>query len=171
MEIFELIAKFSTPIVLAIVGFGINRNMANHRSKLTLNVKLIEKRIAIYDEMAPELNDIHQFMTRVGNWKEISPKDLLEKKRSVDKIIHKNRPYWSSEFINSYDAYISECFQTKNGTGEDAKIKADTVKYVNLDSWAEKFSAMFTGEKSDKSRICKIYEEFNNAVSNDFKKT
>jgi hypothetical protein len=171
MEIFELIVKASTSIVLVIFGFLINRNMASHRSQLTLNVKLIEKRIKIYDEMSPELNDIHQFMTRVGNWKEISPKEILEKKRSVDKVFHKNRPYWSPEFITSYKAYISECFQTNNGTGEDAKIKADTVKYVSLDTWAEKFSAIFTGEKSDKNRIRKKYDDFNNAVSNDFKKT
>lgn len=173
METFELIIQyltpFLTPIVLGVFGFGINQKMANHNSKLALNVKLIEKRIIIYDEMASELNDIHQFMTRVGNWKDILPNDILLKKRSVDKIFHKNSPYWNVEFINSYNAYISECFKTNNGTGVDAKIKADTVKYVNINNWAEEFEGMFTGEMSDKTSIRKKYQAFNDAVSNDFK--
>lgn len=167
METIEFIAKFATPLVLGVAGYYINRNLANYRSQLALNVKLIEKRIALYDEIACELNDIHQFMTRVGSWKDMSPKDVIEKKRIVDKLVHKNRPYWSLEFIDSYSDLMSECFQTNTGSGEDAKIKANTEKYVNLDSWAEKFGSMFTGEQSAKTAIRAKYEAFNVAVSKD----
>lgn len=167
MEYLELLAKFLTPVVLVFFGFHINKNLANQRSQLALNEKLIEKRIKIYDEISSELNDIFQFMVRVGTWKEMSPKELIDKKRLLDKLVHQNRPYWGIEFIDTYSDFMSECFETNTGTGEDAKIKADTIKYVNIESWAEKFESMFTGVKANKNTLRIKYEAFNLAVSKD----
>ena len=167
IEFIEIVSKISTPIVLGVAGFFINRNLVSYKTKQDLNVKLIEKRIALYDEIACELNDIYQFMIRVGAWKNMSPKDVIDKKRLVDKLIHQNRPYWSLKFIDSYSDFMSECFKIKTGTGEDAKIAADTEKYVSLDSWADKFNSMFTGVKANKKNIRTKYEAFNVAVSND----
>ena len=167
MDILELIIKIATPLVIAYFGFLINKNLAEQRSKLTISEKLIEKRISIYDDISSELNVIYQYMVRVGNWKEMSPEEVIAKKRTLDKLVHQNRPYWSIDFIDTYSNFIFECFKTNTGTGEDAKIKADTVKYSTLDSWEPEYEAMFIGEKTDKSKVRDLYNAFNEAVSRD----
>ena len=162
-----VLASIATPIIIAIVGFRINKSLAQYRSQLALNVKLIEKRIESYDAISSDLNDIFQFMTRVGLWKEISPQNLIKTKRSLDKLVYQNKPYWSPEFFTAYNSFIDECFEIKNGTGIDAKIKADIEKYKALDDWAVKFNSMFTGTKADKAMLRKKYNTLMTTVSND----
>ena len=168
MEFEQIVTVLTTPLVIAIVGIFINKNLAKYRSSLVLNVKLIEKRIEIYDAISVELNEVFQFMTRVGSWKDISPKKLIEKKRNLDQFVHQNKPYWCSDVLSAYTAFMEECFKTNTGTGEDAKIKADIVKYENLDHWAVKYNSMFTGEEADKETIRAKYNQLVGAVSNDF---
>jgi hypothetical protein len=60
------------------------------RFKVTLwtNQKVIEKRIDVYDKLAPMLNDLYCYFYYVGNWKELTPIRIIETKRKLDKTFY-----------------------------------------------------------------------------------
>lgn len=49
------------------------------------NQKLIERRIAVFDEMAPLLNDLFCFFRFVGDFRAITPPEAVSRKRSLDR--------------------------------------------------------------------------------------
>jgi len=154
----NFISSISMPVVLAIFGFLINRQLAGYRSKLTINVKLIEKRIALYDEIGPELHELYQFYRRVGRWRELSPAEILETKLKLDASIHVNKPYWSVEFFQCYMRFMQVCFTVNSRENEKTQIKANIDDYgFSADTLADN-NAMFTGQSIDKLALDTAYD-------------
>jgi hypothetical protein len=54
------------------------------------NQKLMERRFAVFDKMAPALNDLYCLLSKVGSWKEIKPAAAISSKRLPDRgfILH-----------------------------------------------------------------------------------
>ena len=52
------------------------------------NQRLIEKRLTLYDTVAPQLNALLCFYTWIGYWKDISPDDVIRAKRELDRTFH-----------------------------------------------------------------------------------
>ncbi|WNV06386.1 hypothetical protein RP726_08265 [Candidatus Methylospira mobilis] len=94
-----LVANLLVPIITAFLGYWILRITKKIEHSQWRNQKLIEKRIAVYDDVAPKINDIYCYCMRVGKWKNVSPKEVITWKRDVDKKIHTYRPYFSQLFF------------------------------------------------------------------------
>jgi hypothetical protein len=92
----------------------------------TLNQELIRKRLAIYDDMAPRLNDILCFFFCIGRFKSLPPAEIITHKRSLDRTIKVYGPLFSETLRRSYDRFIKYCFKAyEGGTGNPALIAAD----------------------------------------------
>ena len=96
-------------------------------SRKTLNQELIKKRIDLYDEVAPRLNDLLCSFLAVGQWKTLPPPVVLQRKRDLDRIIHVYGPLFSQVVVDQYRVFIHKCFRTFNGSGRDALLRADIV--------------------------------------------
>ncbi|MET5021543.1 hypothetical protein AAHH78_43170, partial [Burkholderia pseudomallei] len=68
------------------------------------NQKLIEKRLALYDTIAPLLNRQLCFYTWVGPWKDISPDDVIRATRELDQTIHIYRHLFDDDVYRAYQA-------------------------------------------------------------------
>src|SRR4051812_5961528 len=99
LEIAKLIVAAITPIALACIGVYIHRLTKRFEHAQWRNQKLIEKRLAIYDDLAPLLNDNFCYFTYVGNWKERKPVEIIASKRNIDKKIHLAAPLFSAGFF------------------------------------------------------------------------
>jgi hypothetical protein len=129
------------------------------------NQKLTEKRIKVFDDTAFRLNDFLCFFIRVGNWKELSPPELVSTKRFLDKTFDTYRYLFSDQFWNAYDSFIHECFKTFVGSGKDAKLRVpprDTLPNWKAE-WSEchcKNCADFADPASVNQRYVWLMEAF-----------
>lgn len=125
-------------------------NQQNFEESQRTNQRVIEKRIAIYDQIGTKLNDIYCYYTLVGNWKEIKPPDLIANKRALDKTMYTYRPLFSDRLFASYNKFIDSTFQTFNGIGEDAKLRTSVDRIIGAkfagNTWKSEWNSRFTGE-------------------------
>jgi hypothetical protein len=100
--------------------------------------------------MGLDPNKLLCFYTWVGNWKDVSPIDVVKAKRELDKTINIYRHLFDDEVYNNYQSYIHLLFETYTGAGHDAKIlsqfngpdgdRTTHCTYKWDPSWTEKFS-------------------------------
>lgn len=123
LEITKLVAGLFTPTVLAIFGVYIHRITKRFEDLQWRSQKLIEKRLAIYDELAPMFNDLLCYFTYVGSWKELDPPTVVLLKREADKKIHLAAPLFSVDFFEACREFQNLCFETYSGWGRDARLR------------------------------------------------
>lgn len=171
LEIVKLLVGVLTPVSVVIFGWLINRRLKKLDHIQWSNQKLIEKRLALYDEVSPLLNKLFCFYTWVGDWKDVSPDDVIDIKRQLDKKINIYRHIFDEVFYVQYQDFIRILFEIYVGPGCDAKIKSyvsgsdgDRVNDSNYDwndSWKDKFVS--SSEVTSKDDIKYQYQRLMNA--------
>ena len=68
--------------------------------------QVIRQRAALWEKMAGPLNDIYSYYLFVGQWKDLSERDIVGTKRLLDKLVYANRPFFSDEFVSSYQSHM-----------------------------------------------------------------
>jgi hypothetical protein len=129
LEVAKLAASTLTPISVAILGLFLGRAAKRFEARQWASQKVVEKRLLIYDAMAPLLNDLYCYIRFVGNWKDHTPSDVILKKRQLDRHAHVYAPLFSAEFFTAYQQFLDTCFATWTGEGHDARILADPTKH------------------------------------------
>lgn len=135
LEITKIVVSTLTPVTLAIFGFYFAHQSEARRDdmqkysiyaseKSSRDSQVVEKRVDLWDELGPRLNDIYAFSLYVGNWQNMSAADIIRIKRECDRIFYAYRPFFSPEFISAYGLFMEAAFQTYNLIGEDAKIRS-----------------------------------------------
>ena len=159
LEVVKLIVAILTPIIIAIIAFRFNRILKRIEKQQWTNQKIIEKRLEIFDLIVPELNDLFCFYCYIGNWKELTPVNIIDKKRQLDKTVNIYSSLFSNGLTKKYDDFIGLCFETFTGWGQDAKIKS---LYENRKSygrsWEDGWEKLFN--KNDETDVKLIREKY-----------
>ena len=66
--------------------------------------------------------DLFCFYCYIGNWKELTPENIINLKRELDKKMYVYAPLFTKETLEKYNEFIGECFETFTGWGKDASI-------------------------------------------------
>ena len=119
--------------------------------------KIIERRLEIYDKIAPQLNDLLCYFTYVGCWKDLTPEEVIKMKRVLDKEIYLAQPLFSSNFFSHCMAFVNLCYEPFVGWGKDAKLrtKFENRKEANSE-WNLSWEEMFSKDEKDKDGKEKI---------------
>ncbi|AOJ83077.1 MULTISPECIES: hypothetical protein [Burkholderia] len=151
LEIVKLVADVLTPLSVAAFGWLVSHRLKQLELVQWTNQKLIEKRLAVYDTVAPLLNRLLCFYTWVGPWKDISPDDVIRTKRELDQTIHIYRHLFDDDVYRAYQSYLDALFDTHSGAGHDARIKSTIASpdgdrighgtYRWNPAWSERFSS------------------------------
>jgi hypothetical protein len=158
IDFWKLVVSLMTPIIVIIIGYVINRSIQKRTS-------VTERKVKLFDETAPKLNSLYCYFLFIGNWKELTPPDILKIKRELDQTMHINRFLFLKEFFDLYKRFMDACFKTFTGVGEDAKIRTPLEsadgdrRQVYPGEWQSDWDRMFA-EKSwwvDPSEIHKSY--------------
>lgn len=158
-EIAKLATSCATPIVVGCLGVYIHRITKRFEQFQWRNQKLIEKRLAIYDELAPQLNDILCYFTYVGRWKDCSPPSIIEMKRNVDRNIYLAQPLFSQDFFNACMDFISCCYQTYTGWGNDAKLRSTFERRRSAHPrWNPAWETCFSDNPSEPQDVRRAYQ-------------
>jgi hypothetical protein len=146
LEIVKLGVSAVTPFVVIAVGYWINLHLNELEKSQLANQRVVEKRLEVFDVIAPLLNDLICYFTYIGDWKKLSPPKVLERKRTLDKKVYVNAPLFSEQFLERYKEFIGVCFETYTGWGEDAKLRTETEhrREVAQAGWKPEWDKYFT---------------------------
>lgn len=123
LEVTKLLVSALTPLLVATVGFWLNRRLKSLEQAQWSQQKVVERRIKAYDELAKPLNQLFCFFCYVGSWKELNPPDLVKMKRQLDQTAHVSAPLFDSHFLGHYNALMDTCFDTFGEWGDDARLR------------------------------------------------
>jgi hypothetical protein len=169
LEIAKLIVGALTPIFLFVLGYMVTRAARRVEQAQWASRKLIERRLELYEEMAPTLNDLFCFFTLVGHFREVTPPEALSRKRQLDRIFHAHAPLFSPEFRDRYQDFLNACFLPFTGAGEPARLRASlAAQRRERRAWKPEWDAMFTqGDESPPDQIAAAYDDMMDAFASD----
>jgi hypothetical protein len=99
LEIVKLIVSAATPLIAGIIAWMVARLGIQLERRKAINQELVKKRIQLYDQIGPLLNDIYVAFMFVGHVKDIKLSDVIQRKRQADRIIYVNRPLISKNLF------------------------------------------------------------------------
>lgn len=160
LEITKLIVQCLTPILIVLLGILVNRAIKRFELRQWRNQKLIEKRLSIYDDIAPSLNDLLCYFSFIGCWKDLSPIEVVRLKRVLDKKIYLAAPLFSPQFYSACMDFMNLCYETYSGWGEDAKLKTkfERRKKAAGSKWQADWENAYSIMPSDPVAIRKAYQ-------------
>src|SRR6266851_310090 len=100
LEVAKLGVSTLTSVVVVLIGLVISRRLKRLEYLQWTNQKVTEKRIAVFDELAPQLNDLYCYFTFLGGWKDLTPVEVVGRKRKMDRMVYVNAPLFSKEFVD-----------------------------------------------------------------------
>lgn len=144
LQIPIILVALIAPLVIVFLIIRQNRVIKHLKEKQQNDQRIIEKRIEVYGRIGSKLNDIVSFFLYTGNWKELSPVDMIQLKRELDKEITINTPVFSDDLSKNYNGFIHLCFVSFSGWEHEEKIKSlyELRKEQNTE-WDEEWTAYF----------------------------
>ena len=168
LDIVKLIISALTPIIGGIIAWRLAKIRTELNNRQWTNQKVIEKRLDFYERVLPALNDMYCFFTFVGNWKELTPPEIIQKKRFLDKQFHVFAHLFSQNIIKEYDTFIHSCFATHTGWAQDAKIMTEFEQRKVLKNWDDQWDQLFVPEMTTpKSSFKEHYQKLVKAIRGD----
>lgn len=156
IEILSLVLNALVPIAVLYFGWKFDKRLKQIEQTQWTNQKLVEKRLRLYDDIMPGLNDLNCFYNFIGHWKELSPPEIVATKRRLDRLVYVNAPLLPKEFFNAYKQLMDYAFRTNGQQGADAKIDAaiadwrgDRTKHTR--EWDPEWETMFVPEAESNS--------------------
>jgi hypothetical protein len=171
LEIAKLAASVLTPIAIAGLGIYVHRVTKRFEDSQWRSQKLIEKRIAIYDNLAPLFNDLLCYFTYVGSWKELRPTDVISLKRKLDRQIYLAAPLFTVSFFLACQNFQNLCFQTYGAWGMDARLRTQWGRRKEFQlEWNDDWKQYYCDSKdvTDPRQIQIAYKRIMNEFATNF---
>jgi len=125
MEIAKIGVAALTPIMTAVLSIVVVRMGNKLDVTKQLHQELLRKRLELFDEVAPKLNDIYCFFQAIGHWAELSPGEVIKCKRGIDRAIAVNRYLFHSAFWDAYQRFETAHFELYSSAGQPARLRLD----------------------------------------------
>jgi len=145
----KAISGVATPIVIAIIGFYLDRRQKTLEAKFDGQRDIFARRFLKYDEISSLCNDIYCFSALIGHYKNISPCDIIEKKRKLEALVFASLPVWGDNFCTAVDEFLGVCFATNRGPQTMAVSLSDGNRHKaeRMEIWEDKMNIVFMPEE------------------------
>ena len=159
LEVAKLVVGALTPLTVALLGIWVARATRRLEASQWVNQKLIEKRIGLLEEILPRLNDLYCYFEWIGNWKELSPADVIQRKRELDKTFFANQAFFSASTITTYQEFGRILFKTYAAPGVNALLRTAMESHdgnrmkAYPGAWKPEWTTMFVEEKEQEGRV------------------
>jgi hypothetical protein len=170
VETLQTVLSIITPILVLALGIPIARYTKRLDTQALVDQKIIERRLALFDEVGPKLNDLYCLSRFVGHFRSIEPAKAVEHKRALDRVIHVNRPIFSPEFRSAYNAFMDTTFEMYTGGAQDAKLRIDRVQLQRErgGEWPAEWNRHFSQQGgTDPREVVRAYENLVEAFASD----
>lgn len=167
-EVVSAIAAILVPIAVVGIGYVINRQLRAFEDRQWRSQELIGARLRYYREIAEPLNDLMCYFTFLGAWKEMSPPDVVAKKRSLDKTFYTLVPFFDVDSKQRYLRFMELCFEAYGDWGADARLRTSCGgrKAATPESWKSEWDAMFAPDASVAPAVLtEIRDAYNDTIA------
>jgi len=141
-----------TPLTVAAVGYYFARASQRLEHVQWANQTVITRRLDIFGQVAPWLNQLLCFATFVGRWKEIHPLEAIGLKRKLDETMYANRLLFSDGLFEAYRAFMTALFAMYATVGADAHLRAPIDSQWgdrrDLSWWTKEMEVLFSVDKT-----------------------
>ena len=127
LELAKLGVAALTPLVTGLVGVFVLRMGTRIEAARHVNQQLLNKRLELFEEIAPKLNDIHCFYQSIGHWAELDPQEIIRRKRAIDRAVQVNRYLFSADFWDTYQRFEQAHFEMFSAPGRPARLRLDVA--------------------------------------------
>lgn len=124
VQIVILVVDALTPVVVAVLGFYVARVSRRIAQIQWANQTVVTRRLDIFGQLAPGLNQLLCFAAFVGGWKEIQPRQAIAIKRQLDETMYANRVLFSEQLFDAYHHFMATLFAMYATTDADAHLRA-----------------------------------------------
>jgi hypothetical protein len=138
-----------TPLILVYLTFIVQSTLTEKEAEFERLQQILNEKQRIYGTLGSDLNRIYVYIADVGDFRQYTPLQIIQKKRECDRLFFTYLPYWSEETASRYTDFMKSAFATYQGAGERAKIKAmvhEKRKAYEKDNlnWEESWDDHFT---------------------------
>lgn len=148
LHIATLAVDALTPLTVAGLGVLISRAGQRIEQIQWANQTLVSRRLDIFEQLAPGLNQLLCFATFVGGWKEIEPRHAIAVKRKLDETMYANRVLFSDQLFAAYHQFMATLFAMYATTDSDAHLRAPINSIWgnrrNMPWWEESMASLFS---------------------------
>jgi hypothetical protein len=148
LEIAKLAVGALTPLAVVGLGFLLARLTRRVEAVQWANQTVVTRRVELFTQVAPKLNQLLCFATFVGRWKEIRPEQATALKRDLDETMYSNRVLFSDELFTAYHAFMTTLFDMYASTDADAPLRAEIATALgnrrNLAWWENSMTDCFS---------------------------
>lgn len=150
LEVVKAAAAVAVPVVVAVLGYRLNQRAKLWEASQWRNQELIKMRVAYYQSLAPQLNDIMCYFTFIGKWKQLTPPNIISIKRTLDREFYSALPLFTPPCEAAYNEFMETCFSMFGDWGEDARLRTGFVRRRDADpeSWDHTWQRMFTHDET-----------------------
>jgi hypothetical protein len=153
-----------TPITVAGLGFFVARTGRRLERVQWANQTVITRRLEIFSQVAPKLNQLLCFATFVGGWKDTDPRRAISLKRDIDETMYANRVLFSDQLFIAYQEFMAALFAMYATTDADAHVRAPVASKWgdrrNMRWWNDSMAILFsTGQAGDIGEIQAAYDK------------
>jgi hypothetical protein len=169
LEVAKLGVAALTPIVTGLVGIFVLRLGTRIDVAKQLHQELLKKRLDLFEEIAPKLNDIFCFYQAVGHWAELSPEEVIRRKRAIDRTIQVNRYLFRSEFWDAYQQFEKAHFDLFAAVGQPARLRLDG-KHVRErigDAFKNEWMPLISSNAGDREEQERNYQSLMTILGNE----
>jgi hypothetical protein len=169
LEFAKLAVAALTPIILFVLGYKVTQTARRIEQAQWTRQKLVERRLELYEEMAPKLNDLFCCFTLVGHFQEVTPPEAILRKRELDRIFHAHAPLFTPEFRDRYQDFLDVCFSHFIGPAEPARLRTSMeAQKRERTTWKPQWDAMFEhGDESSPIEIANAYDDLMDAFASE----
>ena len=151
LQIATLAVAALTPLTVAALGYFVARAGRRLEQLRWANQTVVTRRLEIFGEVAPALNQLLCFGTFVGRWKEIQPRDAIGLKRKIDEAMYSNRVLFSAPLFAAYREFMTTMFAMFATTEADAHLRAPIASQWgdrrNMTWWEDSMLSLFSPDK------------------------
>lgn len=117
IEIIKISLGVLTPLAIVFLGIWVQRIAKRIEQSHWINRTIIEKRMEIYEKVAPKLNDWLCYFCYIGAWRMVPPTEIIDSKRDLDKEMYLSAILFSDKLLPLYNSLTDLCFETYRGWG------------------------------------------------------
>jgi hypothetical protein len=141
LQIATIAVDALTPITVAALGVVFARTSRRTDQVQWANQTVVTRRLDIFSQLAPGLNQLLCFATFVGGWKELLPNQAIAIKRNLDETMYANRVLFSDQLFVAYHQFMTCLFAMYATTDADAHLRAQIASKWgdrrNMPWWTE----------------------------------
>ncbi len=163
VQIVTVVVDALTPLTVAGLGFYVARASRRIEQVQWANQTVVTRRLDIFGQLAPGLNQLLCFATFVGGWKEIQPSQAIALKRQLDETMYANRVLFSEQLFAAYHHFMATLFAMYATVGADAQLRAPIDSKWgdrrNMPWWDESMTGLFNSNAASLDEIQAAYDQ------------